>query len=252
MDMVLFAVFILPLVLAGTYATIGYKEKKISRFWTFGYVTQDPKHRILMDIAFLYIYFTVYLEYPCLIAFSLYVLIRNYGKFLLKISESLRNTTPITATEQYVNIFSDYNSVEKKIHLLKGTLLTPLLLILSVCFCNLYTTLSFAIHWQPSLQHILVTCSNVCTGIVIIFSLTLISDRIPEYISEIKTTTGFLIDNYNHHRLKELETIVVLKKFKKKEVVYLTAGGVVYLKRSFILSAFGALFTYGLLVMNLN
>ncbi|GFQ93787.1 uncharacterized protein TNCT_655181 [Trichonephila clavata] len=252
MDMVLFAVFILPLVLAGTYATIGYKEKKISRFWTFGYMTQDPKHRILMDIAFLYIYFTVYLEYPCLIAFSLYVLIRNYGQFLLKISESIRNTTPITATEQYVNILSDYNSVEKKIHLLKGTLLTPLLLILSVCFCNLYTTLSFAIHWQPSLQHILVTCSNVCTGIVIIFSLTLISDRIPEYMSEIKTTTGFLIDNYNHHSLKELETIVVLKKFKKKEVVYLTAGGVVYLKRSFILSAFGALFTYGLLVMNLN
>ncbi|GFR07646.1 uncharacterized protein TNCT_554981 [Trichonephila clavata] len=252
MDAVIFVIFTFPVLLAGTYAYFDYRENKMNRFWTFGHTTQDSKHRILLDFVFLYIYFTVYLEYPCLIAFSLFLLIYNYGKFLLRISENIKITSPITTTEQYVKILSDYNSVEKKIHLLKGTLSIPLLLILSVCFCSQYTALSFGVHGRPSLQHILVTCSNVCTGIVIIFSLALISDTIPEYMLEIKTTAGFLIDNCNYHSLNELEKIMLLKKFKKKETIYLTAGGVVYLKKSFILSAFGAIFTYGLLVLNLK
>ncbi|GFY40617.1 uncharacterized protein TNIN_13871 [Trichonephila inaurata madagascariensis] len=251
-DTVLSVIFTFPVLLAGIYAYFEYRESKINRFWTFGHTTQDPKHRILLDNVFLYIYFTVYLEYPCLIAFSLFILIRNYGTFLLRIRENIKITSPITTTEQYVKILSDYNSVEKKIRLLKGTLSIPLLLILSVCFCIQYTALSFGVHGRPSLQHILVTCSNVCTGIVILFSLTLISDRIPECISQIKTAAGFLIDNCNHHSLNELEKIVLLKKFKKKETIYLTAGGVVYLRKSFILSAFGAIFTYGLLVLNLK
>ncbi|GFS82248.1 uncharacterized protein NPIL_576601 [Nephila pilipes] len=158
----------------------------------------------------------------------------------------------ITTIEKYTKILSDYSNIEKKIHLLKGTLSISLLLILSICFCNLYTTLSSSIQGIPSILHTLVLSSNALTGVIIIFSLTIVSDRIPEYMSDIRTLAGFLIDAYPYHNFNDLEEVVILKKIKKKKVIYLSAGGVVYIKRSFLLSAFGTLFTYGLLVVNLK
>ncbi|GFU57846.1 hypothetical protein TNCV_2705851, partial [Trichonephila clavipes] len=73
------------------------------------------------------------------------------------------------------------------------------------------------------------------------------SSRIPEAISKIKTIAGFLIDKYPHD-LKQFEEIKLLKKIKEKEIIYLSAGGIVKLKKSFLLSSFGTLLTYGLLI----
>ncbi|GFS54234.1 hypothetical protein TNIN_446031 [Trichonephila inaurata madagascariensis] len=106
------------------------------------------------------------------------------------------------------------------------------------------------VQGRPSDAYIVTSSGNFFTGIVIILSLTLASDRIPEYMSDIKTKAEFLLDIYDG--ILNLEKIALLKKFMKKKIIYLSAGGVVYLKRSFILSAVGALFTYGLLILNLK
>ncbi|GFY70657.1 hypothetical protein TNIN_321071 [Trichonephila inaurata madagascariensis] len=50
---------------------------------------------------------------------------------------------------------------------------------------------------------------------------------------------------------KKLRTDI-FKRMEKKDVIFMSACGMVHFKRSFLLSAFAALFTYGLLLMNLT
>ncbi|GFQ69498.1 hypothetical protein TNCT_616431 [Trichonephila clavata] len=79
----------------------------------------------------------------------------------------------------------------------------------------------------------------------------MISCRIPESMMKIRRV-GLLIDEHQHDSSKAAEEITLLKKIKKKEIIYLSVGGIVDLERSFLLSAFGNLFTYGLLIYNLK
>ncbi|GFY70656.1 uncharacterized protein TNIN_321061 [Trichonephila inaurata madagascariensis] len=89
-------------------------------------------------------------------------------------------------------------------------------------------------------------------GIFVIVSLTICNSRIPEMMLKIKATTGSIIDKYKFDKLTYKGTIDVLERMEKKDVIFMSACGMVHFKRSFLLSAFGALFTYGILLVNLK
>ncbi|GFT70360.1 uncharacterized protein NPIL_247081 [Nephila pilipes] len=102
----------------------------------------------------------------------------------------------------------------------------------------------------PSLM--LEVSSNGFTGIVIIFSLSAYCSKIPEYMLRIKTTAGFVADKYLLYNSNCSKNMRILKGIRKKQVIYLSAGNILHLNKSLLLSAFGTLFTYGLLIVNLK
>ncbi|GFT67239.1 uncharacterized protein NPIL_254281 [Nephila pilipes] len=97
---------------------------------------------------------------------------------------------------------------------------------------------------------ILELCSNAFTGIVVISSVTIYCSKIPDYMLKIKMTARHLIDKCVLNYLDYGNTVDILKIISQKDEIYLSAGGIVHFKKSFLLSAFGTLFTYGLLIMS--
>ncbi|GFQ83064.1 hypothetical protein TNCT_193721 [Trichonephila clavata] len=74
------------------------------------------------------------------------------------------------------------------------------------------------------------------------------SSKIPESMSKIKATVEVMLDENKFHDSDEKKAQFLLKRIEKKSIIYLSVCGMVDLKRSFLLSAFGTLFTYGILI----
>ncbi|GFT11322.1 uncharacterized protein TNCV_1144171 [Trichonephila clavipes] len=94
-------------------------------------------------------------------------------------------------------------------------------------------------------------CSSF-TGIVVIVSLTICNSRIEELMLKIKTTTESIIDKHKFDKLTGKGTIEVLERMEKKDIIFISACETVHFKKSFLLSAVGALITYGVLLVNLK
>ncbi|GFQ83055.1 uncharacterized protein TNCT_193671 [Trichonephila clavata] len=94
--------------------------------------------------------------------------------------------------------------------------------------------------------------TNAYPGLVIVVSITVCSSSIPEYLSKIKITVGSLLDNEMFRNINKGKDLTLFKRIERKKVIYMSAYDMVYFKKSFLLSAFGVLFSYGLLVVNLN
>ncbi|GFR16733.1 hypothetical protein TNCT_493101 [Trichonephila clavata] len=74
------------------------------------------------------------------------------------------------------------------------------------------------------------------------------SSKIPENMSKIKAAIEVMLDEKRFHNSGEKKAQFFLKRIEKKSVIYLSVCGMVDLKKSFLLSAFGTLFTYGILI----
>ncbi|GIY16070.1 uncharacterized protein CDAR_126231 [Caerostris darwini] len=94
--------------------------------------------------------------------------------------------------------------------------------------------------------------SNAFTGVVLISLPTIYCSKIPECMSKIKITLRKLIDRLRLRHLDRVREICLLERMEKHDIVYLTACKMVDFKTSLLLSSFGSLFTYGLLVLNLQ
>ncbi|GFT70373.1 uncharacterized protein NPIL_247141 [Nephila pilipes] len=89
-------------------------------------------------------------------------------------------------------------------------------------------------------------------GLIILCSLSIYNTKIPELMVQIKTEAGLLIDKHKFDNLFGGKEMFLLYRMEKKDEIYMSACGAVYFKRSFLISALGALFTYGLVIYNLK
>ncbi|GFQ73308.1 uncharacterized protein TNCT_282991 [Trichonephila clavata] len=241
---------ILPMLFALLYTYLAYVENKEDYFWSLELALQNKKQKILVMIIGEYMYFTVSLEYPCLFALSVCTLVHHYGLLILYINNELTKRNLTTDPKKLRRIISDFICLEKKISLLKDSLSTSLFIILLICFCNLFTVLSSCLEEEITSFLALELCSNGFTGVAVIFSLTTCCSKIPDYILRTKMAAKALIDKYVLNEFDYGKTVNLLKIIVEKDAIYLSAGDIVYFKKSFLLSAFGTLFTYGLLIMN--
>ncbi|GFX32798.1 uncharacterized protein TNCV_889361 [Trichonephila clavipes] len=193
----------------------------------------------------MYVHFTVYQEYPCLFALSICLLIHHYGLILLQINDTMKNHSLENSafSAHYSKVVSRYNTLEKELHILNDTLSKPLFFVLSTCFCSLFTTLTTYLEYRSIPPLVLVELAiNVLTSLTIVVFVAHFVTRIPEYMWKIKTKAGFLMDEHQALRKRSNE-IDFLEIIRRKEIIYLSAGGV-YFKKSFLLTAFGTFFTY--------
>ncbi|KAG8199643.1 hypothetical protein JTE90_009474 [Oedothorax gibbosus] len=153
------------------------------------------------------------------------------------------------------DMLREYLSIIKSIRYLKETLSVPLTLVLINNFFALYTTLSHYLQLttEPNDTARTVEVSvNALICLTNFICLTLMSSRIPEELSEVKTIVGELIQKHKLKIKQKDEVLFLLNRIEKSEIIHLTACGLMDFERSFILSALGNVLTYGLLVFNLK
>ncbi|GFY70652.1 uncharacterized protein TNIN_321021 [Trichonephila inaurata madagascariensis] len=248
-NLVIFIYILLP-ILASFLSSYLSGEDDLVTLWALRYQIKNAQYRKAVMCFGEYVYYTVITQYPSLLILSICVLIYHYGLVLLQYNADLKTMVMTVTSTDYSRIINLYNIIEEKIRLLKDTLSIPLFVILMSCFFNLYTSLSLirlAKNPVSSQIELAITC---LTGVVMIFSLTLCSSRIPEYMQEIKWTFGSWIDRHQFDHLKGVKEMYIFHRMEKRDIIYLSAGDAVYLKKSFLLSAFGTVFTYGLIIAN--
>ncbi|GBO12223.1 hypothetical protein AVEN_58029-1 [Araneus ventricosus] len=221
-------------------------------YWTFGQKFGNPIYRKVVILIGMHIYITVSVEFLCDTILSICGLIKHCRQYILQYSNNLKRLDFHTLSNNHVEILNDYYILEKNILHLKEVLSVPSFLILSCCFFNLYAVLSYGLEEDRISDNIIECVASVFVGIAGITLMVIYSSQIPENMMKIKGAAGHLIEKYQLSVFNGGEVYCTLDRIEKKEVIYLSAWGVVDFKKSFLLTASGALLTYGLLFIQLK
>ncbi|GBN50051.1 hypothetical protein AVEN_32683-1 [Araneus ventricosus] len=142
--------------------------------------------------------------------------------------------------------------MEENIRNLKEILSIPLLISLLNGLFNLFLVLTTLLKYDVTQCRMIELMTRAFIGIVNIVPLVICSSKIPENMMKIKETFGLLIEKHQLHFRHKGKGFSILKRIERKNEIYLSAYGMIDFRRSFLLTAFGSLLTYGLLVSNLE
>lgn len=92
---------------------------------------------------------------------------------------------------------------------------------------------------------------GICSAIMLV-CFTIYSSMIPEKLTEIRLTVRKFLNKYGHNRSLSEKNLFCLTRIESEEIVHISVCGMFYMTRYYILSASGALLTYGLLIINLR
>ncbi|GFU42603.1 uncharacterized protein NPIL_493281 [Nephila pilipes] len=240
----------LPILTAIPFAYLVYEETHIADFWVLRHQIKNKVYRRAVNVLGGYVHQTVCSEHPLLLCLSMCILLHSYGLLLKQCNENLYNINFSPSSIKCAEIFNDFCAIEVKTRLLKSTLSVPLFVSLFSSFSSLFFALATNLKANAEPTFSLELGINALIGIIVLFSLTVCSSRIPEYMTKIKTTARSLINKYQLRNMDAGKEIDYLLRMEKTDAVYLCACGMVDFKRSLLLSSFGTLFTYGVLIMN--
>ncbi|GBM19302.1 hypothetical protein AVEN_200241-1 [Araneus ventricosus] len=249
--MLLLALRVLQLFLAASQ-TYHFPEET-SMFWTFGYVFKEREYQIAVSLMGEYIYNTVFFEFPCITTLAYCLLIKQCVFPLCQFKTNLKSLHFDMLLQKGFKILRAYNILEENIRLLKQMLSTPMFAILLSCSMNLYSALDMSLG-EEEIPLSLIASQIILAFIpsIVIVSLITCSSKIPEAIQQIKETAGILIEKNHLSTLSKGKDVSFLERLEKKEEIFLSAGGMVDLKKGLMLSIVGAFLTYGFLILNLD
>ncbi|GFR18354.1 uncharacterized protein TNCT_445401 [Trichonephila clavata] len=186
--------------------------------------------------------------YPFLFTVSICILVHRYGLLPLQFNTTLKIVNFSVMSIKCVDIVNDYTRMEKKIRLLSEVFSVPLFVMLMISFFYLYIAIFSYLKTNFPFVNWPEIFLNAFTSLVILFLLTLWGSKIPEYMLQIQKTAKLLINKCDVSRSEGLKQLYFLRRILKNDVVYLSAGGMVDLKKSLLLSAAGTFSTYGMLL----
>ncbi|GFT11193.1 uncharacterized protein TNCV_1143421 [Trichonephila clavipes] len=186
--------------------------------------------------------------YPFLFTIAICILIHRYGLLLLQFNNTLKTIDFSMMSIKCVDIINDYTGLEKKIRLLNEVLSVPLFVMLMISFLDLYIAMFLYLKTNSPFVNSPEIFLNAFTSLVILFSMTLCGSKIPEYMLQIQKTAKWLVNKCDVSHSEGVKQFYLLRRILKNDVIYLSAGGMVDLKKSLLLSAAGTFFTYGMLL----
>ncbi|KAG8199644.1 hypothetical protein JTE90_009475 [Oedothorax gibbosus] len=189
------------------------------------------------------------MQFPSLITLSICLLVREFKNVLVAYRRQLMCLQLDSGNN--LSLLNEYFHILKTLRYLKKVLSLPLLLLTVNAFISLYTALSYFLNNNSGVSTVLESVTNALTWCVVLVLVTLSCSGIPDNLLSIKMSAGNLIQQ-NKRNISNKEALFLLNRIEKSETVHLTAGGMVDIRKDFLLTAFGALFTYGLLIFNLK
>ncbi|KAF8767188.1 hypothetical protein HNY73_020176 [Argiope bruennichi] len=251
-NLILVLIFSFPMALAAVYAYLAYEAEDVASLWIYGYDIYNKNYRAAVHFICSYTYFANCAGFPCHVTLSVCLLVHNYGYILIRMKKHLSTVHITDATVMHSRILEDYSIMEEKFRVLQDSLSFPLFLLLLICFLNLFTVLSAGLQLDIAAHHMVELCSCTVTGTAILFTLAYFCCKISDQAMEMKVTVGSFIDKHQFSYFKGVKDVFLLYRVEKKDVIYLSACGIINFKRNFLPSVVGTLFTYGLLISNLK
>ncbi|KAF8766422.1 hypothetical protein HNY73_019487 [Argiope bruennichi] len=244
-----FAVFVSPIFLSILHVSTTF-EIHASDYYVYGYKNMEGRLEFLLCVMGAYGQYALFVKHPLLIILSLCVLINISGLLLFQYDRNLKR---LSSSDHSVSFFKEFLKIIELIHFLKNIVTNSLFIALLIGFLSVYMAIEYGLNTTSYLSiYTVEASSSVLTGILILCSVTVCSSKIPEFMSCIKTTAEFLIDQKLSDSISQRTEFLYLKRIEEKSIVHLSACGIINLRRRFLVSAFGALFTYGILISGLH
>ncbi|GFQ85088.1 uncharacterized protein TNCT_72751 [Trichonephila clavata] len=248
--------FLFPatVALAMIAALISNYSKPYIRFWLFGH---DLAERQIAETLLCFICMMVYFFAKFLVP-SLATLV--YGIITYKFSQAIHIQNEVMKK----NVFSKTFSFQVKVYyrLLEGCRLfedcsKATMLFLILCYCNtFYTGIGIALREQTSTPNVAIYTESVFTLIPCIFIiviLLIIASRITAKTSETRLTFQQLYrNNIVDGGSISTQQIKLIKVLMQQEPFYLTAWDFFRVDKGLILSLFGTVLTFCILIMQLK
>ena len=223
-------------------------------FWLFKYEIKD---NILHKIFIFYCYFFLYAH--CImnlfVIFSLCTLFYRWGEVLCSYRKllkfHLRGETQNKTTEILKDFFNIINILRKLDQIISYPSFLIIFYALGMFFISLYAIALNKKDFMSSTASLVEFTFTASSGLIIIFMYSLSSSMIPEKIVEIKNTARKYINKHEDNNFQLQSVIFYLRRIETEENVYISACGLFYINRQFILTAIGVTLTYDLLILNL-
>lgn len=177
----------------------------------------------------------------------------RFYRILIAFNQRLENLPMIEDKKEYICLFASYFQIVEILRKLKSSL-SPILFTLLLCnFVGVFTFLSSALMFpMMSFTSRLLTCVNGFEGCCMILAQVLYGSLIPGRLKDIQITSGRLIEKHRLYLPSHSKLLFFLKRIERKEIIYMTAGGLINVERNLLLAIWGSLLTYGLLLINLK
>lgn len=217
-------------------------------FWKFIY---RMKNKNFENVLILYGYFCAclfFVHIPVLITVTVCTMMYRCAELLKQVKRKLDLLLKKNNLTHYA---TSYFYILEMLRELKSVISVPLLILLLTNFLGVFIALSsmMLIKNLETYSKFEITVSCVA-GTCKLVALSLCASLIPQYMTEIRFIAEKLVERHAKQPIKKFEDIFYLKRIERKESIYMTACDVVDYDKNLILSVFGAMFTYGLLIIN--
>lgn len=226
-------------------------ENKI--LWQYGYRIDSTIFSNLSLIFGKFSYHLLNTYIPVLITSVICCIAYRCGEILSVFNSELENLSFMVGDSRFADTIAVYFAITDILLELKSVMST-LLFMLLMCNCTgVFTSLSCTMMYS-SMPYPLMLEVAVCGlgGVCMITANIYCGSFIPENITQIRVTAGRLIERYGKNSFRRGKNLFLLRRIEKKEVIYMTAGGMITIQINLLLTSFGTMLTYGLLLINMT
>lgn len=229
-------------------------ETQTMIYWTYGYQIRSKILRriILFNGNFVYLVFCV--GFPIYLTFCLNILFYRCSEMLLNYNAQLKIElrTRVNVNIESLKTFFDMTKLMKKLdHAVMHLSFLIVFYSLHGVF-SVLLTMSIDGLYKFNTEYLSVVMFYFTFSIIMFLSYTICSSMIPENLIMIKCTVKEFINEYSTIMYITKQNVFYLQRIENEEIIYMSACGLFHLTRNFILSAFGAIFSYGLLITSLK
>lgn len=215
------------------------------KYWTYGY---KAYYREIISHISDFLHFNISICFPMLSALLLNLIMYSWAEILKHYNNLLQNCLCDSSFFENNNFLQLYFHIYNNLLDLNEILNYPTFVLIMFCFLYIYITLYYA--FSDNTFHFNLLFCLIC-GCEILISLTLCASLIPEYLQNISTTAGQLIEKFSPDFHNSL-FMLYLKRMEEKRIICISSCGMIHLKKKFMLSAAGVILTYELLIINLK
>ncbi|GIY32068.1 hypothetical protein CDAR_411511 [Caerostris darwini] len=189
--------------------------------------------------------------FPSFINTSLCMLYLNCSCLLTQYEAKLRLFKPGSLDIQFVTAYSTLIKITEEVN---DVVSTPAFLCTAIFFSQMLTSLAwtFLTSGTRSAAHNLEIAYATTMSVLSAVSLPLVASNITIEARKIKVKLERLYENSLMDPAVNVQDIKIMQNAARKKNIEMSACHVLYFNRGYALALFGALFTYGLLFININ
>lgn len=223
-------------------------------YWTFQYQIRSKIFRRIIIFNGNLIYLIYCIAFPIYLTFCLNILFYRCSEMLFNYNAELQIELRLKANVN-LEILKTFFEMTKLMKKLDQAVMNLSFLIV---FYNLHAVFSVLLTmsidglYKFNTEHLSVVIFYFTFSTVMFVSYVICSSMVPENLIMIKSTVREFMNEYATFVHITKQNVFHLQRIENEEIVYMSACGLFHLTRSFILSAFGAIFSYGLLVTSLK